>query len=146
VHHSDVFFDASTAFRFHPGEILFSIGIRAIVVIAFGLPAIGILVFELIYGLMNVFEHGNIKLGAPFEQFIGRVFITPALHRKHHSKKKSELDSNFGTIFSFWDRLFYSRIGAASAERIPVGLPGQKHDPWFIDLLKLPFTGRIPER
>ncbi len=138
VHHSDRFFDASTAFRFHFGEIIFSIGIRASCVLVLGLPVLGILLFELIYGFFNVFEHGNIKMSLKLENILSKIFITPGLHRKHHSTKKFEMNSNYGTVFSIWDRLFGTKIEADSHEQITNGLPNQVDDPTVLSLLIMP--------
>jgi len=138
VHHSDINFDTSTAVRFHVGELFISMMVRLLVVFVFGIPVIGLLVFELIYQFFNTFEHGNIRLPRWLEQVLQLVFVTPALHRKHHSVRPHELNANYATIFSFWDRLGNTRVPSHSAEEFPVGLPGQKHDLGFVAVLKLP--------
>lgn len=124
VHHSDTVYDVSSAFRFHPFEIVMSLMVRISMILLFSLPWQGILIFEIIFTIANIFEHGNIRLQDQFEQTFGRFFISPSLHRLHHSALKEDVDRNFGTIFSFWDRLGKSFL----ATRIeisphPVGLP-----------------------
>jgi sterol desaturase/sphingolipid hydroxylase (fatty acid hydroxylase superfamily) len=140
VHHSDRVFDVSTALRFHPGELLISLVVRLLIVGAIGLPVIGILAFEIMYGFFNFLEHGNIRLPAPVESLLAIAFLTPALHRKHHSVKVDELNRNFGTIFSFWDKIFGTLAPSASTESIVVGLPDSGVDPFRLgSLLRLPF-------
>lgn len=124
VHHSDATFTATTALRFHPGEVLLSLPLRLAVVALVGVPVAAIALFELVFAIANFVEHANIRLPAGFERGMARVFVTPALHRLHHSREQKLLDSNYGTIFSFWDRLF-GTFGASSSERrVRIGLPG----------------------
>lgn len=143
VHHSDQIFEVSTGFRFHIGELAISMIVRLAVVAAFGLPVLGILVFEVLYVLLNLFEHGNIRLSAGPEQTLEKVFVTPALHRKHHSVDLNELNSNFSTIFSFWDRAFRTYLKSQSTEMIVVGLPGaERHEDGLVELLRMPLKAR----
>jgi sterol desaturase/sphingolipid hydroxylase (fatty acid hydroxylase superfamily) len=151
VHHSEEVFDGTTAFRFHFGEVLISLGVRLGVVIALGLPWEGILFFEVVYGFANVFQHGSFILPRGFETHLQKLLITPGLHRKHHSSLFQHRDRNFGTIFSFWDRVGGSCIGGFSTEDdYLVGLPkdlgdGEKREikpkifsVWY--LLVMPFV------
>lgn len=143
VHHSDIFFDSSTALRFHPGEILISLVVRVAVVTAVGIPVVGIFAFEVVYVFCNFFEHGNIRLSLKVEKLLSTIFVTPALHRKHHSVNRAELNSNFGTIFSVWDQLFKTHANSSSIENITVGLPGQNGvDRRIGELLRMPFVRR----
>ena len=140
VHHSDEFFDTSTAVRFHIGELLASLGVRLAVVAVFGLPVMGILVFEIVYAFFNFFEHGNIRLREGFSRTISGVFVTPALHRFHHAAHSKHLNTNFGTILSIWDRIFRTFARTGSRANHKVGLPYPA--PWtstFVGLLKHPF-------
>lgn len=139
VHHSDQIFEASTAVRFHLGELLVSLIIRLTVVAIFGLSVSSILIFELIFQFFNVFEHGNIRLPLKVEAAISTIFITPAIHRKHHSVNAAELNSNFGTIFSFWDKIGSSFCISNSSENVRVGLAGHAKEIPFLDLMTLPF-------
>jgi sterol desaturase/sphingolipid hydroxylase (fatty acid hydroxylase superfamily) len=138
VHHSDINFDTSTAVRFHIGELLISFGVRLFVVGLFGLPIIGLLIFELIYQFFNIFEHGNIRLPFWLERVMGFVFVTPALHRKHHATNWRDLNSNYSTIFSFWDRFGKTFLDSASSEKFQVGLPSQVRDYTLSEVLIMP--------
>jgi sterol desaturase/sphingolipid hydroxylase (fatty acid hydroxylase superfamily) len=137
VHHSDPTFTASTGVRFHPGELLLSLPIRLTAVVLVGASAEAVVLFEIVFGIVNLLEHGDISLPLRFERLIGRVFITPALHRRHHTKLGPERDTNFGTIFATWDRLFSTRADNDSATAIETGLPG-------LDALSLPRVFVLP--
>jgi sterol desaturase/sphingolipid hydroxylase (fatty acid hydroxylase superfamily) len=139
VHHTDTIFDASTAVRFHPGEVFLSLGIRFGVIVLLGIPVAGLMVFEATYLVCNFIEHSNTALPPRLERVLGWVFITPTVHRKHHSVAEHDLNSNFGTIFSFWDRLFRSRHPADATEPIIVGVPEFGGNLTFLALLALPF-------
>ena len=142
VHHSDSVYEASTAIRFHIGELLLSLLVRLAVIALFGLSVSSILIFELVYQFFNIFEHGNIRLPLQFESLAAKVFVTPAFHRKHHSAKPRELNSNYGTVFSFWDRIGSSYQSSSSIENIKVGLPQMEDGNSFFDLLRMPIGKR----
>lgn len=125
VHHSDVSLEASTAFRFHPGELLISLGIRLLAVTLTGLPILGLIAFEIIYGFFNLFVHSDIRMRKSMERLLGLFFVTPSLHRLHHSERPEELNRNFGTIFSWWDRALRSYLQADADTPIRTGLPGR---------------------
>ena len=123
-HHSDASFTATTALRFHPGEILLSLPLRLAVVALVGVPVEAVALFEVLFAIANFIEHANVRLPLAFERAMAKAFVTPALHRRHHSREQRLLDSNFATIFSFWDRLFGSFGASSSAVRVRIGLPG----------------------
>lgn len=124
VHHSDPTFTASTGVRFHPGELLLSLPVRLTAVALLGASAEAVVLFEIVFAVANLMEHGDIDLPLPFERLVGHVFITPALHRRHHTKVGRDRDTNFGTILAPWDRLFGTRADNDSATAIETGLPG----------------------
>jgi sterol desaturase/sphingolipid hydroxylase (fatty acid hydroxylase superfamily) len=122
VHHADADYHVSTALRFHPGELLLALPVRLAAIVILGAPPLGVVVFEAIFGIANVLEHGNFDLPRRFERFIEVALITPALHRRHHSTQRSERDSNYGTISSVWDRLARTLRPDTSAARFATGL------------------------
>jgi sterol desaturase/sphingolipid hydroxylase (fatty acid hydroxylase superfamily) len=124
VHHSDPTFTASTGVRFHPGELLLSLPLRLAAVVVLGAPAVAVLTFEVVFTVANLVEHGDIDLPASVERALGRVLITPALHRRHHTRVGPERDTNFGTILSIWDRAFRTYAHSDSATTVATGLPG----------------------
>jgi sterol desaturase/sphingolipid hydroxylase (fatty acid hydroxylase superfamily) len=137
VHHSDPGFAVSTGLRFHPGELLLSLPIRLAAVLLLGAPVRAVLAFEIAFTCANLIEHGDIALPDRLERSLSGICITPALHRRHHTKVGPERDTNFGTIFSAWDRLFGTYTASGSATRVETGLPGMG-DPPLSRLLVLP--------
>jgi sterol desaturase/sphingolipid hydroxylase (fatty acid hydroxylase superfamily) len=139
VHHSDTVFDVSTALRFHPGEVLLSVPIRAFVIITLGLPWDGVLAFDTIFTICNFFEHANLRLPEKIERLIGFFLVTPALHRRHHSRILDDQRGNFATIFSVWDRIGRTLLWALSKDDLNVGLSPEDHkDRSFWELLAMP--------
>lgn len=106
LHHSDQDFDLTTGSRFHPLEAVLEHGANLLVVVLVGPPTLAILLFVLAYGLTTYWVHGNIRMPAGWDRRIRRLFITPDMHRTHHSQVEQETNSNYGGLFSFWDRLF----------------------------------------
>jgi len=144
VHHSDTTFTVSTGVRFHPGELLLSLPVRLSAVALLGAPAEGVVFFELIFAVANLVEHGDINLPARLERRLAQILITPALHRRHHSKQVTELNTNFGTIFSLWDRWFGTCLANASAADVQTGLPGMSGAPGLLQAVLFPVRYRSP--
>ncbi|MEO1067459.1 MAG: sterol desaturase family protein [Pseudomonadota bacterium] len=124
MHHADTDFDVTTALRFHPLEIVLSMVWKAAIVIALGAPVVAVLVFEIVLNGMAMFNHSNAKLPLWLDRIIRIVFVTPDMHRVHHSSDQPETDSNYGFNFSFWDRLFktYTPEPALGHEGMQIGL------------------------
>jgi len=143
VHHADTSFHVTTALRFHPGELLLALPVRLAAVVALGVPPVGVLVFELVFGVANLLVHGNFDLPRRLEPLVRRVLITPALHRAHHAADWRELDSNFGTVFSTWDRLGRTFHQSEPDRRVITGLPDRLNveAPALAESLLLPFAG-----
>ena len=106
VHHTDLDFDLTTGLRFHPIEIVISMGLKSLVVIAFGIRPEFVLWFEVVLNAMAMFTHSNVRIPTVVERPLRWIFVTPEMHRVHHSILPNETNSNFGFNFSFWDRLF----------------------------------------
>jgi sterol desaturase/sphingolipid hydroxylase (fatty acid hydroxylase superfamily) len=114
VHHSDLRFDSSLGFRFHPGEVALVALANTAVIVVVGLPLEAVLLSGVIATLHNFFGHANAGLGPVAERRARRVIITPDLHRVHHSADAGDAMHNFGIVLSCWDRL-------AGTYRAPVG-------------------------
>ena len=106
VHHADPHIDVVTALRFHPGEILISLGWKVLVVTVFGIPAWAAFVFEVVLNALAQFNHANWKLPLAVDRVLRLVIVTPDMHRVHHSVDYTETNRNFGFCLSVWDRLF----------------------------------------
>ena len=123
VHHGDTSFHVTTALRFHPGELLLALPVRLAAVVALGVPPQGVLVFELVFGAANLLEHGNFDLPRRLQPIVECLLVTPTLHRGHHSCDRRELDTNFGTVFSVWDRLGGTLRAVDADHPVVTGLP-----------------------
>lgn len=142
VHHGDASFHVTTALRFHPGELLLALPVRLAAVVVLGVPPEGVLVFELVFGMANLLVHGNFDLPRRLEPTVQRVLVTPALHRRHHASNWRELDTNFGTVFSIWDRLARTFGAGEPDRRVMTGLPDRLAAPSLAESLLLPFAHR----
>jgi sterol desaturase/sphingolipid hydroxylase (fatty acid hydroxylase superfamily) len=141
VHHADASFHVTTGLRFHPGELLLALPVRLAAILLLGVPPAGVLVFELVFGAANLVVHGNLELPRRVELWIRRALVTPSLHRAHHAADWRELNTNFGTIFSCWDRLAGTLRESEPGRRVVTGLPGWSAlaPPSLGEVLRLPF-------
>jgi sterol desaturase/sphingolipid hydroxylase (fatty acid hydroxylase superfamily) len=106
VHHSDPDYDVSTAARFHPIEVVGSKGLYIAAVAVLAPPPAAVFLNEVHTTLLNTLVHANVALPPRLESVVKMVFITPGLHRIHHSTGIAEQNCNFGQTFVWWDRLF----------------------------------------
>jgi sterol desaturase/sphingolipid hydroxylase (fatty acid hydroxylase superfamily) len=105
MHHADLEFDVTTGLRFHPIEILLSMGLKLAVVVALGPPAIAVLIFEVLLNATAMFNHSNIRIPLGLDRMLRWIVVTPDMHRVHHSIHPAETNSNFGFNLPWWDRL-----------------------------------------
>jgi sterol desaturase/sphingolipid hydroxylase (fatty acid hydroxylase superfamily) len=138
VHHFDELLDSTTALRFHFGEVVLSALVRAVVIIALDIPLASVLVFEALVVSTTIFHHSDARLPARLEQALSRVIITPSIHWVHHHAIRADTDSNYGTIFSFWDPLFRSRSRTRRWATMPIGVEGRRDRP-LLRLITTPF-------
>ena len=145
VHHADASFHVTTGLRFHPGELLLALPVQLAVILLLGVPPAGVLVFELVFGVANLVEHANLELPRRAELLLRRALVTPSLHRAHHVADWRELNTNFGTIFSVWDRLARTFRGNEPGRHVVTGLPGASREPPSLaEELRLPFLRLVP--
>ncbi len=104
VHHADNDFDVTTGVRFHPLEILLSMGIKFLIIVTLGPPVVAVLIFETLLNITAMFNHSNIALPDRLDKALRTLLVTPDMHRIHHSIERAETDSNYGFCFSVWDR------------------------------------------
>jgi len=138
VHHLDEHLDTTSAIRFHFGEVLFSVLARAIVIIIFAIPFSSIIVFETMVLVFTLFHHSNMKLPHRLENTISKLIVTPSIHWVHHHAIRKDTDSNYGTIFSFWDMIFHTNSPTKRKSAMKIGVEGKK-DKKFLELLISPF-------
>jgi sterol desaturase/sphingolipid hydroxylase (fatty acid hydroxylase superfamily) len=137
VHHRDRHLDATSALRFHFGELFLSAFVRAAVIIALAVPLQTVLVFETLVMVAAIFHHANWRIPAGFERALARVIITPSRHWVHHHRVRRDTDSTYGTIFSFWDPLFRTSSATPRTQLMPIGVEG-RDEADFIALIGLP--------
>ncbi|NIP99413.1 MAG: sterol desaturase family protein [Nitrospinaceae bacterium] len=125
VHHSDLDLDVSSGFRFHPLEILGSMIYKIGLVVAIGPSPMTVVVFEAILSGMAQFTHSNIKLPLWLDRVMRWLFVTPDMHRIHHSVVVAETNSNYGFNLSIWDRLLgtYKHRAEKPQPEIVIGVP-----------------------
>jgi sterol desaturase/sphingolipid hydroxylase (fatty acid hydroxylase superfamily) len=125
MHHADLDIDVTTGLRFHPFEILISLAIKIGVVIAFGIPPVAVLVFEVVLNATSMFNHSNVSMPPKLDRIVRLLLVTPDMHRVHHSIVRAETDSNFGFNLPWWDRLFrtYRPQPQSGHDGMTIGLP-----------------------
>ena len=138
VHHLDRFLDTTSAIRFHFGEVLLSALARAAVIFLLGFPFSSILAFETLVLMATLFHHSNLRLPAGLEGALSLLIITPSIHWVHHHARQSDTDSNYGTVFSFWDRLFSSRSPTRRVPEMEIGVQDSPERP-LAQLVLRPF-------
>ncbi|MBC7284010.1 sterol desaturase family protein [Hoeflea sp.] len=145
MHHADLDFDATTGLRFHPVEILISMGIKLAVVAALGPPAVAVLLFEVILNATALFNHANINLPRPVDRVLRLFVVTPDMHRVHHSIDPRETNSNYGFNLPWWDRLLGTYIAqpARGHQGMEIGIEQFRttRDLWLDRMLIQPARG-----
>ena len=149
VHHADLDFDVTTATRFHPIEILLSMGIKFLIIVTLGPPIWAVLIFETLLNVTAMFNHSNIAMPAQLDRVLRGLLVTPDMHRVHHSVERAETNSNFGFCFSFWDRLLgtYRQAPALGHIAMTIGLTELRDPNEVVDLkgmLRIPFRSTTP--
>jgi sterol desaturase/sphingolipid hydroxylase (fatty acid hydroxylase superfamily) len=144
IHHSDKMVDVSTAFRQHPVESVFRIVFYASGMVLLGIPLWILLLYLTLSGINAQLEHANVHVPASLDKLLQYFYVTPNMHKVHHSKFQPETDSNYSNILSIWDRLFGTYRTRREYQNVPYGLDyiGEKQKLSFLELLKLPFQKR----
>ena len=124
VHHIDPELDVSTAVRFHFGEIALSSVFAMIQIGLIGISPWAFAVYQLAFQLEVLFHHSNLRLPIRFERLLSKVLVTPRMHGIHHSQVHRENNSNFGTVFPWWDRLHRTLGLNIPQSEIHIGIPG----------------------
>lgn len=139
MHHSDTQMDVTTGARFHIGEHIISTLARATLYMVCAINMTNIIIYEVLFLINVMFHHSNIGITEPIDK-IYRVFLTsPNMHKVHHSNIQPETDSNYTSLFSFWDRLFGTYKIVDNPKRIEYGIKGLEDEQSVIDMLLTPF-------
>jgi sterol desaturase/sphingolipid hydroxylase (fatty acid hydroxylase superfamily) len=116
AHHTDHDMDFSTAARFHPIESLFTTMVVMAAIALLGAPPAAVFVSQLLTSALTFLEHGNLRLPESVNQYLHLAFVTPDMHRVHHSQDVRETNTNFGTVFPWWDRIFGTYLERPAAD------------------------------
>ena len=141
IHHSDNNVDVTTGLRHHPGDSLLR-GIFFLLLIFFsGAPMYSVMIYQTLVVIATAFTHANISLPKKLDRTLSWVLVSPNMHKVHHHWKQPYTDSNYGAVFSIWDRLL-GTFKKLDPKEIRYGLdnyyPNEK-DEDFVALMKHPF-------
>lgn len=149
VHHSDTTVDVTTGLRHHPGETVFRIGFTIIAVMLVGAPMWIIMFYQSMSVLFAHITHANINMPRGLDRALSYVFITPLMHKVHHHYTQPLTDTNYGNIFSFWDRMFGTFAQVDDAKELIYGIDTHmepEENDKMGNLLQIPFQPyRVPE-
>lgn len=152
VHHADLDMDASTALRFHFGEVLLTLPWRIGQVVLIGLTPFTYSAWQIAFLLSIMFHHSDLELPMAWERRLNRLIVTPRMHGIHHSMARRETDSNWSSGLTLWDRLHGTlRLNVPQGE-ITIGVPAWRQPdsvtlPKILELpfKRLPAVWRLPE-
>ena len=141
VHHADLDLSATTALRFHFGEIVLSVPWRALQVLAIGVAPHELKLWQRATLLSILFHHSNLRLDPRAERALMGLVMTPRLHGIHHSRRPCEMNSNWSSGLTLWDRLHRTLRTDVPQRAITIGIPGQRGDraPTLGQALAMPF-------
>ncbi len=145
VHHTDLDVDVSSTLRYHVGEVILAGVVKIGAVYFLGLDVMGYFIFECVFLLADLFRHSRLGMPEFFDYIFSFLFVPPSLHRVHHSVSLKERHTNFGTIFSIWDRFSGTLLTGVNQKQIWTGVDGhiQEKKLQFHHLLYMPFTSYV---
>ena len=141
VHHADLDLTASSALRFHAGELVLSLFYRLLQIALIGADPLAVSAWQTLLFVAVLFHHSNWRLPFPLERFLVRWVVTPRMHGIHHSNQRAETDSNYCSILSLWDRLHGTLLLSVPQQEVVIGVAGRR-DPAELTIgkiLLLPF-------
>ncbi len=146
VHHTDTYVDTTTANRHHPGESVFRAVFTTLGVLLLGAPMWLVMLYQAASAFLSQFNHANIRLPKRLDAALSWILVSPDMHKVHHHNVLPYTDSNFGNIFSVWDRLFGTFM-SLDADKIVYGIDthmAAEENNAIGNLLKIPFQGYRP--
>ena len=157
VHHTDLDMDVSTAARFHFGEMIFSVAFLCLTVLGLGIAPIVLIIFFIAFEGATLFHHSNWRLPITIERILNLIMVTPRMHGIHHSIVERETNSNWGTIFCWWDKLHRTLRRDIPQDALTIGVAAYRdeNELTFGNLFALPFrkqrewrlpNGETPDR
>ncbi len=124
VHHADLDVDFTTGYRHHPLEAFLVGSVSLLAIVLIGVPPAAAVLFSALGNVFSIYTHGNVRTEGWVDRLLRSVVMTPHVHMVHHSAARSETDSNYGLVLTWWDRLFgtYRARPAAGYQAMTVGL------------------------
>jgi sterol desaturase/sphingolipid hydroxylase (fatty acid hydroxylase superfamily) len=122
LHHTDRTMNVSTAYRFHPIEIISSSIPKLLLIWSLGISSNFVLIYELVFTVVVALHHSNLAIPGVIDRLLSLVIVTPNLHRIHHSQVVAETNSNYGSVLSWWDRIFGTNNDRPDVVNIQLGL------------------------
>jgi len=146
AHHVDLDLDASTALRFHFGELALSVPWRAAQLIIIGVSPIAYSTWQILVFLSIMFHHSNVELPISLERWLNRLIVTPRMHGIHHSIVREETNSNWSSGLTIWDRLHGTLRLNVPQDKITIGVPAYRgpEDVELLKILPMPFGQQRP--
>jgi sterol desaturase/sphingolipid hydroxylase (fatty acid hydroxylase superfamily) len=144
VHHSDTAVDVTTGTRHHPGDFIIRELFSLFAILIMGMPVAYYLIYRISTVFFTYLTHANLNIPVKVDKLISYVFISPHMHKFHHHFERPWTDTNYGNIFSFWDRIFGTMV-YDDPKKIIYGLDvtdGNKSDNLSYQL-KVPFDKSI---
>ena len=144
VHHSDGFVDVTTSFRTHPVEIAWRHLWLFVTVWVLGAPASAVVAFRALSAVNGILEHANIRVWPAIDTALSWVWVTPHMHKVHHSRDQAETDTNYGNLLALPDRLFGTFVPTKRALSVQYGLDdvAPSENPSFAALLAMPWRSK----
>lgn len=106
IHHEDEELDVTSAMRFHPLEMLVNASWLALVIAVLGIPHVATALLAFIAVPLSLLQHAKVRVPSSLDRCMRWVLVSPMVHQTHHSSEPADADSNFGSVFTFADRLF----------------------------------------
>lgn len=142
IHHSDNKVDVTTGLRHHPGDSLLRGIFFLLLIFVSGAPMYSVMIYQTLVVVATAFTHANISLPPKFDKLLSYFLVSPNMHKVHHHWKQPYTDTNYGAVFSIWDRMFQT-FSSLPVSEIRYGLdryyPNEK-DEDFMSLMKDPFV------
>jgi sterol desaturase/sphingolipid hydroxylase (fatty acid hydroxylase superfamily) len=144
VHHADTHVDTTSANRHHPGESVFRAVFTTLGVLVCGAPMWLVMLYQSMSAVVSQFNHANLRLPLAIDNALSWFFVSPNMHKVHHHFKQPQTDSNYGNIFSIWDRLF-GTFNYTPIEQVRYGIDvlDDSTDENLLYQLKIPFDTSI---
>jgi sterol desaturase/sphingolipid hydroxylase (fatty acid hydroxylase superfamily) len=142
VHHTDVWVDTTTANRHHPGESVFRAAFTLLAVMVVGAPMWLVFLYQSLSAGFSQFNHANMRFPKGLDRVLSWVIVSPNMHKVHHHYAQPLTDTNYGNIFSIWDRLFGTFAYVPDMNTLHYGIdthPLEKEHNHIGNLLKMPF-------